>query len=112
MLKISRDEAFKSDVQALDDNELRMLVEGYIWELSHQFPVPGRPLGKNKQTGDLRGAYSLRFDIPGYPDRYRLVYAFRPNARSPESIHLIAVGLRFDDQVYLAAANRYKQSLN
>ncbi|MFM2321050.1 MAG: hypothetical protein RL612_197 [Actinomycetota bacterium] len=27
MLKISRDEAFKSDVQVLDDNELRMLVE-------------------------------------------------------------------------------------
>jgi hypothetical protein len=106
MLRVQRFKGFDQDEINLDSIELRNLLLGLIWELSNQFRVPKKPLKKMKHTGDLRGIYSVRFDIQGYHNRYRLVFDYLPKDEPAEILRLIAVGPRFGDWVYKAAANR------
>lgn len=99
---------FDQDLEELYSRELEQIVSGIIFELSMQFPVPIKALKKMQNTGDLRGAWSTKFDIQGFPNRYRLVFDYIPTFMKPDTLRLIAVGLRFEDQVYRAAAQRYK----
>jgi hypothetical protein len=96
------------DLAALDLLELQQIVSGLIYELAMQHPVSMKALTKMQSTGDLRGAWAAKFDIQGYPNRYRLVFDYIPNYKKPDTLRLIAVGLRFDDQVYRLAAERYR----
>ena len=112
MLRVIRMKGFSQDLAALNSGELDNLVTGLIYELAMQYPVSIKALKKRPLTGDLRGAWSAKFDIQGFPNRYRLVFDYIPNYKKPDTLRLIAVGLRFDDQVYLAAASRYERSRN
>lgn len=105
---MSREKMFNRDFAALENNELKTLVEGLIWELSMQFPIPAKALTKKKGVGDLRGLWSVKFDIQGFPNRFRLVYTYFPSDLFPKILHLIAVGPRYDHQVYRQAAIRYR----
>jgi hypothetical protein len=108
MLMVIKISGYDEDFEALDYLELKHLVNGLVHELAMQYSVPRKALKKMQQTGDLRGAWASKFDIQGFPNRYRLVFDYLPNARNPTSLRLIAVGLRFGDQVYRTAVERYK----
>lgn len=86
--------------------DLRRIVDLIVEQLEQQRELTMKRLEKNKRVGDLRGCYAIKFDYLGYPNRFRLVFKYVPSKLKAVSVRLMAVGLRFEDQVYIAAAKR------
>ena len=99
MLEIRLTPHFDDDRQALD-SALRRVLDMLIERVATGDHVIKSALGKVKGVGDLRGCWSIKFDLLGFPNRYRLVIRYLPHDFAPTELLLIAVGPRFDHQVY------------
>lgn len=64
--------------------------------------VRGKMLGDRRVSGDLTGLARVNFDVPGRPQRFRVVYRQVDDAAR----HVIAVGVRDDHGVYRTAKRR------
>jgi hypothetical protein len=107
MLMVKTNDYFDADLEGLPTLELRQAAAWLIRMLELREFLRPKALGKAPKTGDLTGCWALKFDDPAIGhNRYRLVYRYIPNDWFPEFIDLIAVGPRFEDWVYKAAANR------
>jgi hypothetical protein len=67
----------------------------------------GKRLGARHVSGDLTGCRRLRYDLPHeHPERFRIVYRLLPDDQNPDTIEVIAVGLRGGHTAYQAAVAR------
>ena len=109
MLEILLNPDFDNDMQALESDALRLITEVLIERIATGEHVIKKALGKVKGIGDLRGCWAIKFDLLGYPNRFRLVIQCLPHDFAPTELLLIAVGPRFDGQVYKWAGARMQQ---
>ena len=107
MLMVKTNDYFEADLAALPSPELRREAKWNIRLLELREFIRPKALGKSRKTGDLTGCWAVKFDDPAIGhNRYRLSYRYIPDDWFPEIVELIAVGPRFEDWVYKAAANR------
>ena len=106
MLKILRIPEFNGDMENLDSESLRRIVKLLIEKIATGDHIIRKALGVVKGVSDLRGCWSIKFDLVGYPNRYRLVIRYLPHDFAPTEVLLIAVGPRYDGQVYRWAEAR------
>ncbi len=106
MLEILRTPEFEFDRDQLVEPGLHAILDMLIERIATGEHVVKKALGKVKGLGDLRGCWAIRFDLLGYPNRYRLVIRYLPHDFAPTEVLLIAVGPRFDGQVYRWADSR------
>lgn len=109
MLEILRTSEFECDRDQLADPRLHSILDMLIERIATGEHVIKKALGKVKGLGDLRGCWSIKFDLLGYPNRFRLVVRYIPHDFAPTEVLLIAVGPRFDGQVYRWADARLKR---
>lgn len=100
MLEILRTPEFESDRDLLVNAGLHTILDVLIERISNSDHVIKKALGRVKSVGDLRGCWSVKFDLLGYPNRYRLVIRYLPHDFAPTEVLLVPVGLRFEHQVY------------
>lgn len=106
MLKIRRIPEFNGDMHNLVDPSLRRIATMLIEKIATGEHVIKKALGNVKGLGDLRGCWAIKFDLLGYPNRFRLVIQYLPHDFAPTEVLLVAVGPRFDGQVYRWADSR------
>ena len=99
MLEILRTPEFEFDRDQLVEPGLHAILDMLIERIATGEHVV-------KGLGDLRGCWAIKFDLLGYPNRYRLVIRYLPHDFAPTEVLLIAVGPRFDGQVYRWADSR------
>lgn len=109
MLEILRTPEFESDRDHLAEPGLHTILDMLIERIATGEHVIKKALGKVKGLGDLRGCWAIKFDLLGYPNRYRLVIRYLPHDFAASEVLLIAVGPRFDGQVYRWADARLNQ---
>lgn len=100
MLKILLTPQFDQDKEDLGDDRLLRVVDLLIERVAQGEHVVKKALGKVKGVADLRGCWAIKFDLLGYPNRFRLIIRYLPHDFAPTELLLIAVGPRFDHQVY------------
>lgn len=100
MLKIRRIPEFNGDMHNLVDPSLRRVATMLIEKIATGEHVIKKALGNVKGLGDLRGCWAIKFDLLGYPNRFQLVIQYLPHDFAPTEVLLVAVGPRFDGQVY------------
>lgn len=110
MLKIRRIPEFNGDMHNLEDPSLRRIAKMLIERISTGDHVIKKALGNVKGFGDLQGCWSIKFDLLGYPNRFRLVIRYLPHDFAPTEVLLVAVGPRFDGQVYRWADARLNRA--
>jgi hypothetical protein len=93
--------AVETDLAALDRDGLDA-AQAVLDDLAHG-RVTGKKLGDRNVSGDLTGLARVKFDAPGErPQRFRVVYRqINDTARD-----VLAIGLRDEHAIYLAAAKR------
>jgi hypothetical protein len=106
MLEILRTPEFEFDRDQLVEPGLHAILDMLIERIATGEHVVKKALGKVKGLGDLRGCWAIKFDLLGYPNRYRSVIRYLPHDFAPTEVLLIAVGPRFDGQVYRWADSR------
>lgn len=106
MLKTLRTPEFNGDMQRLESEALQRIAKLLIERIATGEHVIKKALGNVKGLGDLRGCWAIKFDLLGYPNRYRLVIRYLPNDFAPTEVLFISVGPRFDSQVYRWADSR------
>ena len=111
MLKIQVLPGFEEDLVKLPDPETVNIARGWIRQLACQNPIAKKPLGVFKKVGDLTGTWAIKFDQPGFHNRFRLIFKYLPGDEKPTTVLLIAVGLRFEYQVYNIAVSRLRLAI-
>ena len=106
MLEILRTPEFERDRDLLIESNLQVILDMLIERIANGEHIIKKSLGKVKGVADLRGCWSVKFDLLGYPNRYRLVIRYLPHDFAPTELLLVAVGPRFDHQVYRWADSR------
>lgn len=108
MLKIQVLPGFELDLLKLPSPETINLARDWVRQIAHQGSIAKKPLGVLKKVGDLTGTWAIKFDLPGFHNRFRLIFRYLPNDETPTTVLLIAVGLRFEYQVYNIAVSRLR----
>ena len=106
MLKIRRHPLFQRDHDGLESSELKEIARNWVDELALGNQVLGKPLGRVKGIGDLTGYWAIKFDLPGYHNRFRLVFRYLPNDQDPSEVYLLTIGPRYGYRVYRDASAR------
>ena len=106
VLKTLRIPEFNGDMQSLESEPLQRIAKLLVEKVANGDHVIKKALGNVRGLGDLRGCWAIKFDLLGYPNRYRLVIRYLPHDFAPTEVLLIAVGPRFDGQVYRWADSR------
>ena len=109
MLKIQRHRLIQRDLENLGNSELSQLAKGWTLEIAESPKILGKPLGRVKGIGDLTGFWAVKFDLPGFQNRYRIVFQYRPDSIGPVEVYFISIGPRFGYQVYRNASQRLWQ---
>jgi hypothetical protein len=89
----------------IDDRLVDVALQAIVDLAEHR--KTGKLLGARHVSGDLTGCRRLRFDLPEeHPERFRIVYRLLPDDQHPDTLEVIAVGLRGGHTAYQAAAAR------
>lgn len=100
MLQIEVSHRFLENLEAQLPAELLSTLESIVADLANKRDVNKKPLGRVRAIGNLTNCWTVKFDLPGFHNRYRLVFELVPDAVSPTILRLHSVGPRFEYPVY------------
>lgn len=96
------------DLRALNDIDPD-LVDAALQAVTDlaQHRKTGKLLGARHVSGDLTGTRRLKFDLADErPERFRVIFRLLPDDDTPDTVEVIAIGLRGDHTAYRAAVAR------
>lgn len=111
MLKTYEAPEFQTDLLSLENEAILVLALALQEEISANLDIRKKRLGWVKTVGDLTNCYAVKFDLIGFENRFRLVFKYLPNIDQATEVLFLAVGPRFDHQVYRNAAARLPDDL-
>lgn len=69
-----------------------------------------KQLGKKPENKGLEGCWARKFDDPTFGiQRFRLVFRYLPSNRDRQILEILAIGPRFEGDVYRAANQRLRE---
>ncbi len=105
-LKIIYQLLVSSDLDELESALLRQVAIESFYSVARG-ELRGTRLEKHFRTGDLSDCFKIYFDkSKDESPKYRIIFRYIPDFKKPMALEIIAVGLRKNMSVYLAAIER------
>lgn len=100
------------DFEKLPTRQLAYVATERIKSLAYG-EIRGTRLSNLPEIGDLSECFKLYFDESrNISPRYRIVFKYIPNSKSPSILLIIAIGKRENYEVYLTAVLRLIKPIN
>ncbi len=105
-LKIIYQALVSKDLDELESPALRQVAIESFYQIARG-ELRGKRLETHSRTGDLSDCFKIYFNkSKDRSPKYRIIFRYLPNLKEPKSLEIVAVGIRKNMSVYIAAVER------